>query len=392
MPVWPVLLMVLASAAPPAEITTLNGEQQVGNLERITAEGAVLKTPTGSATIPAGELLKIRLPGIEAPVAATTPMFEVVLTDNSLLRVSGFISTATEAILKHPQFGEVKLPLKSVHSVRFAQADAKIEAGWKELLAKPATKDQVAVRKNDVIDHLDGVIGPLDDTTLKFQLDGDEIPVKRERVFGLIYAKREVVTAKSASAVELNAGDRLLARSVSFEADAWNLKLVSGLELAVPVAGIQSVDYTLGKIEYLSNLKPRDVKYVPFFDFVWEYRRDRGFEGHPLTFGTQSEKKTYAKGLAIHSVTNLKYRIGGDYRRFQAVMGIDDHIPVGNVDVTIKGDGRTLFKGTAKAGQAPQVLDLDVNGVVELEINVGYGEDELDIGDRLHLADAKLVK
>ena len=144
MPVWPVLMIVLASAAPPAEITTLSGEQQVGNLERISDQGAVLKTPTGMSSIAAGELLKIRLPGVETPAAATTPMFEVVLTDNSTLRVSAFTSTSTEAVLKHPQFGEVKLPLKSVHSVRFAQADAKVEAGWQELLAKPATKDQAA--------------------------------------------------------------------------------------------------------------------------------------------------------------------------------------------------------------------------------------------------------
>ena len=92
-----------------------------------------------------------------------------------------------------------------------------------------------------------------------------------------------------------------------------------------------------------------------------------------------------------YSVTVLKYRIGGDYRRFQTIIGINEKFR-GNVDVVIKGDGRVLFKGAARAGQAPQPLDLDVTGVVELEITVGYGEDELDIGDWLHLADAKVVK
>jgi hypothetical protein len=87
----------------------------------------------------------------------------------------------------------------------------------------------------------------------------------------------------------------------------------------------------------------------------------------------------------------LKYRIGGDYRRFQTTIGINEKYR-GNVDVTVKGDGRTLFKGNARIGQEPQPLDLDVNGVVELEITVGYGEDELDIGDWLHFADAKLLK
>ena len=392
MPAWPALLILIATAAPPVEVATLNGEQHVGNLERLSAGELVLKTPTGSTRLVAGDLLTIRLPGAAASAPSTEPMFDVRLTDNSLLRVTGFATTTSEATLKHSQFGELKLPLSSIHSVRFAAADAKMDAAWKQLLTRAPKKDQVAIRKNDVLDHLDGVIGSLDETTVKFQLDGDDIPVKRERVFGLIYAKREITTAKTAAAVDLVSGDRLSARSVVWGDDVWKVKLVSGMELSVPPVGVQLIDYTQGKIAYLSNLEPRDVKYVPFFDFVWEYRRDRGFEGHPLTFGIQSEKKTFAKGLALHSVTNIKYRIGGDYRRFQAIMGIDDHVPVGNVDVIIKGDDRVLFKGGAKVGQAPQPLDLDVTGVVELEINVGYGDDELDIGDRLHLADAKLLK
>ena len=388
MSAWPLLVLCL-TAAPPVEVTTLKGEQHVGSLERLSGDDVVLKTPTGAMTIPAAELLALRVPSAATTPAVGETAADVRLTDGTRLRATNFASNGIEASIAHPQLGTLKLPMTVVQSVRFAVPDAKVDAAWSQLLDKTPKKDQVAVRKGDVLDHLDGVIGSLDETSVKFQLDGDEIPVKRERVFGLIYARRENVSSKAVAAVDLSSGDRLAAKVVSFDGEAWKVKLASGTEVTVPMPLVQTVDFSLGKIAYLSNLEPRDVKYTPFFDFVWEYRRDRSLDGKSLSLGN----KVYAKGLALHSLTVLKYRLGGDYRRFQAVMGIDDDIRVaGNVDVVIKGDGRPLFKGAARVNQPPQPLDLDVTGVVELEITVDYGDDKLDIGDRLHLADAKVVK
>lgn len=386
MTAWPVLLVLLASATPPVEVSMLNGDQHVGTLEKLSTDEVVLKTPTGSNKLAATELLSIRVPSV-ATIPATVSMFEVLLTDSTVLRVTKYHTTSTVATVSHPQMGELKLPLATIQAVRFAAPDSKVDGTWKQLLSKASRKDQVAIRKNDVLDHLDGVVGSIDETTVKFQLDGDDIPVKRERVFGLIYAKREAATAKTTASIETATGDHLSARTVSWDGENWKVKLATGTEITAPSASIQYVDYTQGKIAYLSNLEPRDVKYTPFFDISWDYRRDKCMDGRPISFGN----KSYAKGLSLHSLTVLKYRSGGDYRRFQTVMGIDEHFS-GNVDVVIKGDGRVLFKGPVRAGQPPQNLDLDVTGVVELEITVGFGEDELDIGDRLILADAKLVK
>lgn len=387
MTVWPALLMLLAAAAPPVEVSMINGDQHVGSLERLTADEVLLKTPTGSNRLAAADMLAIRVPAAVAVAAPTESMLEVRLVDATLLRVSAFQSTTSEATLTHPQLGELKLPLNLVQSVRFAAPDSKVDGGWKQLLSRTSRQDQVVIRKNDVLDHLDGVIGSLDQTTVKFRLDGDDIPVKRERVFGLIYARRDLPAGRTAATVDLISGDRLTAKSVAWDGETWKVKLVAGSDLPLVAGSVQFIDYTQGKIAYLSNLEPRDVQYTPYFDIVWEYRRDRGIDSQPISLGN----KTYAKGLSVHSSTVLKYRIGGDYRRFQTVIGINEKFR-GNVDVVIKGDGRELFKGPARIGQPPQPLDLDVNGVVELEIAVGYGEDEIDIGDWLHLADAKVVK
>ncbi|MEK6259579.1 MAG: NPCBM/NEW2 domain-containing protein [Planctomycetota bacterium] len=401
---WPLLVVCLA-ATPPIEVSTLKGEQYVGSLERLSSEEVVLKTPTGAMTIPGADLLSVRVPAGTTVPAISETAIEIRLTDGTRLRASSFASTGTEAAIEHPQLGPLKLPVTVVQSVRFSAPDPKVDAAWNQLLDRTVKKDQVAVRKGDVLDHLDGVIGSLDEATVKFQLDGDEIPVKRERVFGLIYARRENLSSKAVAAVDLSSGDRLAAKAVSFDGEAWKVKLVSGAEVSLPMPLVQTVDFTLGKIAYLSNLEPREIKYTPFWEnlHTWEYRRDRMTHGGPISVGN----KTYAKGLGIHSRTLLKYRIGGNYRRFQTIMGIDDSLRNGgDVDVVIKGDGRTLFKGPvsiherSEPGAAnsteprlmqPIKLDLDVTGIVELEILVDFGE-LTDVGDCLDLADAKVVK
>jgi hypothetical protein len=156
----------------------------------------------------------------------------------------------------------------------------------------------------------------------------------------------------------------------------------------VPDEQVLSLDFSSGKVRFLSQLEPREVKYTPFFDQVWTYCRDRPRDGGSLRLGN----KEYARGLWIHSRTFLKYRLSGDYRRFQAVMGIDQAVaPLGNVHVVISGDGKTLLESDVRGSDPPQNLDLDVAGVRDLEILVDFGGD-LDIADHLDLADAKVVK
>ncbi len=64
------------------------------------------------------------------------------------------------------------------------------------------------------------------------------------------------------------------------------------------------------------------------------------------------------------------YRLGGRYARFRARAGLEDGAPPEvTASFEVRGDGVTLFAGTPKrAGDAPDVIDVDVAGVVELEL------------------------
>ena len=394
------LVLLTVAQAPAVEVQTLSERQLQGTLESLNANSAILKTGSGSESVPTSDILKIRSASPDS--APSIESIVVRLVDDSQLRVRTYLSSGTVVTVTHPQLGELRIPVASVSSVRFAAVDSKVEPEWNQLIERAPKKDMIAVRKGDVLDHLDGIVGSMNDATLQFQLDGDDIPVKREKVFGLIFSKRESSARKAVAQVELSSGDLLSAKQIEWNGTKWLVRLVTGLETQVAPESIKVIDYSISKYTYLSDLEPRGMKHTPFFgefsDFnVFAYRRDKDFEGNRISLG----HKSYAKGLAIHSKTVLKYRLGGDYRRFHAVMGIGDEINRGNVDVTVKADEKVVFNGPVKVGEngaqgarrpVPQVLDIDVSGVVELEILVDYGSDQIDIGDRLYLANARLVR
>lgn len=400
--VWLTMAQLTTGQPSAVQVVTLPGEQYEGTLDAFTPESVTVKSDVKSQTIPIEEVLQIRT-AATLPAAAADAAIEIRLVDDSRLRAKSMTTAGSTATITHSQLGEIKIPTAAISSVRLAPSDPKIDAEWTKLVERTIKKDVVAVRKGDVLDHLDGVVGALEETTMQFQMDGDDIPIKREKVFGLIYSKRESTAKKAIAQLDLSTGDRLALRTVAWSGNLWKVRLVSGAEFEVGSDLFRGLDYSLGKVTYLSDLEPRAMKYTPEFGFpgaypVYEFRRDKNFEGGPITLGN----KPYAKGLAIHSQTMLKYRLGGDYRRFQAVMGIGDEIRYGDVDVTLKGDGKTLFKSAVKAStlgdkgtvqrSVPQILDVDVAGVVELEVFVDYGSDGHDNGDRLYLGNARVVK
>jgi hypothetical protein len=387
--IWCQLLLLAALGdLPQVEVDTLAGDHQTGQVVQLTPTTLKLKTADSEAALPVAQILEIRFPAAASVKPAAEPEPQVALVDGSRLGCTSLTGAGRELRLESARLGTVALPLASVAHIRFGAPDPKLDETWSGLLEKDSKNDLLVVRKGDVLDFLSGVIGDFDQQTVKFLLDKDEIPVKRDKVYGLIY-KRPRATAKAACQIEIDGGDVLQLKQLVCENGEWKGALAAGPAVTLPADKLRSVDFSLGKLRYLSQMEPREVRYVPYFDVVWKYRRDQNLDGGPIRLGN----KTYARGLAIHSQTFLRYRLAGDYRRFQAVMGIDQIVEgkEGDVHVVISGDGKELLAADVKGKDAPRVLDLDVTGVRDLDILVDFGGG-LDIADHLDLADAKVTK
>lgn len=388
---WPLLLTAVLQA-PEVEATTLDGQAVTGGLVSLDDRTAVVRVGDEPREIPLERLLSLQF----SPSDRTPPRghCQIIRLDGArLLGQSQSLRGATDRLtFTSPALGNVSLPLGSVANIRFQTADASLDDDWREMCARELRNDLLVIRKErdgkPFLDFVEGVVGEFDETELKLLLDGTAHELQRERVFGVIYYRRTAAAAGDAYAVRLATGESTPFRTITSRDGGFHVELPDGTAVEVAAEHIAHLDFSQGKVLYLSDAEPRDVQYTPYFDIIWEYRRDTNLDGDPLRL----DGKTYRRGLCIHSRTLLQYRIGGDYRRLQATMGIDQNVaPLGHVHVKIQGDGRTLLETDVRGEDDPQPLDLDVTGIRDLLILVDFGEG-LDIADHLCLAEARVIK
>ncbi len=166
---------------------------------------------------------------------------------------------------------------------------------------------------------------------------------------------------------------------------------VFGARLGVPLAEVAGLDLYQGRSVYLSDLKPSRYEHRSYLDDKWPFAADGNVAEHDLLLGGS----TYDKGIGLHSHSRLSYRLTGGYRRFEALVGLDDKDGRrGSVRIRVLADGRPLDLGsdrevTAESGPLP--VGVSIEGVRELTLEVEFGRGG-DVQDVVDWIDARLIK
>ena len=135
-------------------------------------------------------------------------------------------------------------------------------------------------------------------------------------------------------------GDLLKAQSVAWTAGQLKIGMLGGAPLVVPAEQVLSLDFSSGK-------GPLPVPARAAGSEIHARSSIRSGPIAAIVRGTAArcgwETRSTPAACGFIPARLLKYRLNGDYRRFQAVMGIDQAVaPLGNVHVVISGDGKTL--------------------------------------------------
>ncbi|MCA9042222.1 MAG: NPCBM/NEW2 domain-containing protein, partial [Planctomycetaceae bacterium] len=292
-------------------------------------------------------------------------------------------------------YSRVNFPTSSVGSLLFQPLDEVVSESWNELLSKEYPADVVIIRKGDLLDRIRAVVGEIREGKLQLILDQREVEVPLEKLFGVIFATRNEGLPDAFCSATFSNRESLYLKSLKLSGDTWKGELVQGGSLLFQTSHLQKLDFSQGKIIYLSDLEPVQLKYKPFWgDFTWNYQRDMNVDGDPLQIG----KEQFDKGLWIHSRTELEYRLAKKFSRFQATVGIDEAIAteirskgVGKVKLTILADEDVKIDEIIAPIDKPRELDYDVSGALTLKIIVDYADD-LDISDHLVLGNARILK
>lgn len=399
-------LMLACWLFEPTEVvaTELTGGRVQGELVDLSAKTVTLATATGEKVLSIEQLIDLRW---ARPRPEPLPQGQVYLVDGSVISFGSLSTAARNVTLVSPAYKNLTLPLAQVRAIRFGK-DADAAAAWNKLLGRGRTKDLLVLpkkKKSGELAPTSGVIGQIGPDTLKFVLGDEEIPVRRNRVYGLIYARKPVVPSRG-FVVEVGAKDRLVATELRWRPrdDALELSLANGLKLQIASRYLDRIDCSQGKIRYLDEMKPVFHKFTAVLpdelsEEIFHFRANETMDGQPLRLGG----KEYARGLWIHSKTTLRYSLEGQYSRFEAITGIDDDISrreKTKARLTIKADDRALFDQDIWITDKPRELKLDLAAAQTLEIVVDFGEKRADGTPPLHaglqdwvdLADARVLK
>lgn len=394
-------------------VTSMRGDTVTGRLVEVTSQQLIIETAGGNRTLKSNELLLVRQVGeLTAPLPRSENVATVVrLLDGSVLHAAKYTVDGARANVSLLDGTETTILTRAIDHVRLMPQTPATFDQWQELLKSPRKSDAVVIRKTAstkddsdetsvkvALDAPEGVVGDIDESTVGFVFDDTSVNVPRRKVEGVIYYHRTTSASGDPMCRVIDAsGSRWNARTMKLKEDVLHGTCVAGVRFEIPLAQLTTLDYSVGNIDYLSDLPRESV--------VWKPRRsagnppsahrwfspkfDTGLYGSVLKL----DDEPYEKGLALHSHAEVTYRLTKPYRNLLARVGVDDGFRYeADLELRIYGDNEVLFSRKITGRDEPFDLELDMQGIRRLKIVVGYGNDDSERGDNLNLCNARLTK
>lgn len=398
-------------------VEPLQGPPVTGELLELTTDQLKVRTASGEQNWQRSALLRwtpLQVKPISEPSDTTAADREagpvVQLIDGSRLPARQYTSNSGRVEVGAASGEVVRLTTRSVAWVRFQKPLPQLEETWQRILNSPRSADVIVVRKTSmpaagtasttpttVLDYLEGVLGDVNELAVGFTFDDTKVDVPLAKIEGLIYHQPTArIPAETLARIVKDDGSTWQVKSWESKANAIELVSAAGVRATVPQEQIVEFDYSPGNLDYLSDLEPEAIAWNPRQELsVTETVRkwfqpefNRGRNGRPL----QLNEQTFTKGLALHSYSELRYRLIKPYRMLLATVGMDDPARQGGqVVLRIVGDGKPLLERPIVQGEPPVELELDLQGVRRLALIVDFG-DQSDRGDNLNLCNVRLVK
>ncbi len=430
-----VVLLLCSSSLFTADLRTLSGKTVTGELAALNEKDGIVIATKDGAKVPTPLVNVVQLDLAPPTTSKLPPCTRVELVDGSVFycKPEDGVRIVNKNQLDLTLLSGLKatVPLAGVHVILKDAHDGKVRdhADWKKCLE--IKRPDVVAKWNKDRSRINGYKGSFieegDGIAFKFRLEGREneepktIELTDASIQGLIFTKQVNPTA-APSVCKLDDLDqcRLVLAAVELKNDALIVVTVAGGKVQYPLKQVSRLDFSKGKIEYLSDL-PKDGVNVEVKieeqpdekDRLDRIRFNKNLNDDPLQLRVVKDGhpngvvERFDHGLALPAPAKLVYRLNGEYDEFTAMLGVDEMVGGDSrVRVVIEGDGVELFAAevtrTAVRIKGREVADdklkraervtLNVNDVKELRIKVEPVNPVFIYGNHVDLADAKISK
>lgn len=408
-------------AAPPVaerdrvRATLLSGQSLEGRITSIDRDGLRLTSEGDVRLIGPQEIELLEFLEADDSTSVDDPAGWIELADGSLLPLEDWQWDDTGcSVLLFPRLregsGRMEVSPDIVRAFRYRGLSDDQSRQWKRLLDRTEPVDSiVVVRASGELDQIEVVATEIAPQSVRALLDDEPIEAPKSKVVGLILSAGAQPQALPETALAIGAsGMRLSLSSVRYDAaSGFSITTCCGLDADLKPGALTRLDYRAGNVVYLSDLSPLRVETKPYFSdgtapspvaARWiEPRWDQAHDGGPLRLLAESldgyaQERSFAKGIAVRSRTTIEFARPDGFSKLAAMVGLDPEAPeIASALVTVLGDGEALFECTLASGEAATQLRVDIGQHRRITLIVDYGEN-LDIGDRVVLADARFVR
>jgi NPCBM/NEW2 domain len=410
-------LVALIALATPPEVTLrpLVGESWHGRLQAISATTVQVETSSGPRELAAGQVMWLDFP---AGSTASKPTLWIELLDGSRLAAVAYAAADGKARITLATDQSIDVATRAIHWVRFYQQTPELAIQWRQIASSMATGDTLVIRKSSTrtieqgeseprtvteqaLDQLEGTVLEVTPDSVRFELDGEKVNVRRDKLEGLIYYqphKREFAAPRCR--LTDVAGSTWLLRELALAGDRLTASTLGGLPLELQLASVAKIDFSVGNVAFLSDLEAdsgggeltlslQPAAMTHKFSRVFQLRAAPPLGADAFRMGGER----YENGLSVHSPTKLVYRVPAGFRKFYAVAGIDDTmLAPGRFTLLILADGKEVARHAFSDEQRKAVsVGLEVSQVRRISIVLESGDGQ-DIGDQLNLCEARFTK
>jgi hypothetical protein len=382
-----------AASAPEFDLHTAEGPPARGPLVKLDEAWNVNLGGAKPVRAVGDEVISLRRGGLPTPAYPTGEQVLFVNGD----RVPGTVERlGNERLRLRADLGapaELTVPLAALSVLWLADPEGSddAEALRHRLAAERRARDRVLLRNGDVVE---GTLLALDGSRLRLDAEGNEMELERGKVAVVALnteLPRSLRPRGPFGRLVLANGCRLSLTSARCEGRLLAGRTFVGASVEVPLEQVRALDLYQSRAVYLSDLKPRRYEHFPYLGVAWPWVGDGSVAGRDLHLAGG----TFDKGLGLHSACRLTYDLGGRYRRFEALVGLDERTGrAGHVVVEVLLDGKQQdlgWNGTLDGSEPPRPIRLAVPGAQSLTLVVGFGR-RGDVADHVNWVDARLVK
>ncbi len=388
--------IVPAARGQSAEIWPIEGRKQEGMLASLVIPGPVAIDREGEkSTCDWNDVDRLV---VNPRGEAATGAWRVVCADGSVLlgRVAGGDESSVR--IEHAVWGALTIPFERVESI---ERSAVTEGAAP--LARNSDKqdrgvDRLVLTNGDI---LKGSIAGLSSEGVTLLVGDRDRLVAWKSIRRVKLASLSVGHAsKNAEALRASAeGQRALvwfvdgsvlgARQAALRDGFIHVESTLNQALAAPLDAIRVIESTGGRRSWLSDLPRSNAREIRFFDHpaVPELRSSN--DAQSIRLGGA----THARGLRFVGAGLRVWNLQGQFVLLRGSLGMEDGSgPLADADVTFRVDGRAVVEHRGlRSDQPPRVVEIDLAGAKELEIEVGFGR-RGPVQDNVVLVNPALIK